>query len=64
MSRLKSDCPRLFQGFSGILVGAVVGLVVNDSGIVAAATTSIYIIAPVFLLILSQNDEPCQDLLE
>jgi hypothetical protein len=57
MSRIKSDYPRLFQGFSGILVGAVVGLIVNDSGIVAAATTSIYMIAPVLLLILSQDDE-------
>ncbi|MGI6549840.1 MAG: hypothetical protein ACOX4Q_07360 [Syntrophomonadales bacterium] len=64
MSRLKTDCPRLFQGFSGILVGAVVGLIVNDSGIVAAATTSIYVIAPVLLLIFSQSDEPCHDLIE
>ncbi|NLW43944.1 MAG: hypothetical protein GXY92_02025 [Syntrophomonadaceae bacterium] len=63
MSRLKAECPRLFQGFSGILVGAVVGLIVNDSGIVAAATTSIYIIAPVLLLIFSQSEEPCQELI-
>lgn len=63
MSRLKTECPRLFHGFSGILVGAVVGLIVNDSGIVAAATTSIYIIAPILLLIFSQSDEPCQDLI-
>lgn len=62
MSRLQAECPRLFQGFSGILVGAVVGLIVNDSGIVAAATTSIYIIAPVLLLIFSQSEEPCQEL--
>ncbi len=63
MWRLQSECPRLFQGFSGILVGAVVGLIVNDSGIVAAATTSIYIIAPVLLLIFSQSEEPCQELI-
>lgn len=62
MSRLKAECPRLFQGFSGILVGAIVGLIVNDSGIVAAATTSIYIIAPILLLIISQSDVPCEDL--
>jgi len=55
MSRIKSDYPRLFQGFAGIVVGAVVGLVVNDSGIVAAATTSIYVIAPILLLMLNQN---------
>lgn len=64
MSRIKSDYPRLFQGFSGILVGAVVGLIVNDSGIVAAATTSIYVIAPLLLLILSHTNDACQDLTE
>ena len=57
MSRIKSEYPHLFQGFPGILVGAVVALIVNDSGIVAAATTSIYIIVPILLLILSQDND-------
>ena len=38
-----------------------VGLIVNDSGIVAAATTSIYIIAPVPAHLLT-GEEPCQEL--
>jgi hypothetical protein len=45
--------PYIFKGFVACIVGCTVTLLVNDSGIVAAATTSIYILIP--LLIVSIN---------
>lgn len=45
--------PMLFKGFVASMVGCIVTLFVNDSGIVAAATASIYILIP--LIIISIN---------
>ncbi|CEH35317.1 hypothetical protein [Romboutsia lituseburensis] len=45
--------PFIFKGFIACIVGCFITLLVNDSGIVAAATTSIYILIP--LLIISIN---------
>ncbi|MEF9991947.1 MAG: hypothetical protein RRZ84_05150 [Romboutsia sp.] len=45
--------PMIFKGFVASMVGCIVTLLVNDSGIVAAATASIYILIP--LLIISIN---------
>src|SRR5699024_7462239 len=42
--------PDVFRGFLGIAVGAFTALVVNDSGIIAAATTIIYMIVPMLFL--------------
>lgn len=55
MLRIKENYPYLFKGFAGIMTGAVVGGLINDSGIVAAATTSIYMVTPVLLLIVKDN---------
>lgn len=55
MLRIKEGYPQLFKGFAGILTGAVVGGIINDSGIVAAATTSIYLVTPILLLIIKDN---------
>jgi len=52
MGRLRKERPYLVNGFAGIITGAVVGLIVNDSGIVAASTTSIYLVVPLLLLML------------
>lgn len=54
MARIKDEYPCLMKGFAGIIIAAVVGLVINDSGIVAAATTSIYIVIPALILVLEQ----------
>ena len=51
MKRVRKDYPYVFQGLLGILVGSGVALVVNDSGIVAAATMMIYGTAPLIYLI-------------
>ncbi|MGE5395944.1 MAG: hypothetical protein ACM3MK_00255 [Chitinophagales bacterium] len=53
MSNLRDRHPVLFKGFIGIIIAAIVGLIINDSGIVAAATTSIYLVVPVMMLILA-----------
>jgi hypothetical protein len=47
------EYPVLFKGFVASMVGCIVTLLVNDSGIVAAATASIYILIP--LIIISIN---------
>jgi hypothetical protein len=50
MRKLRQDRPMIFKGFGGIITAAIVSLIINDSGIVAAATISIYIIVPLLLL--------------
>lgn len=45
--------PLIFKGFVASIVGCIVTLLVNDSGIVAASTAAIYILIP--LLIISIN---------
>jgi hypothetical protein len=42
--------PYLMAGFVGITTGALAALLLNDSGIVAAATTIIYAVVPMLLL--------------
>lgn len=50
---ISNKYPLIFKGFIATTVGCMVTLVVNDSGIVAAATASIYILIP--LIIISIN---------
>lgn len=51
--KISDKYPYIFKGFVASTVGCIVTLLVNDSGIVAAGTTSIYILIP--LLIMSIN---------
>ena len=44
------EYPVLFKGFVASMVGCIVTLLVNDSGIVAAATASIYILIPIIII--------------
>jgi hypothetical protein len=52
MLSLRNKHPLLFKGFAGIITSTVVGFIINDSGIVAAATTSIYVAVPILILTL------------
>ena len=45
--------PMIFKGFIASMIGCIVTLLVNDSGIVAASTASIYVLIP--LIIISIN---------
>lgn len=51
-ARLESRFPRLLHGIRGTVVGALVALVANDSGIVAAATAMIPVTATFMHLIV------------
>ena len=42
--------PVIFKGFIASMVGCIVTLLVNDSGIVAASTASIYILIPIIII--------------
>jgi hypothetical protein len=44
------DYPIIFKGFISSMVGCIITLLVNDSGIVAAATASIYILIPIVII--------------
>lgn len=51
--KLAKNHPFVFKGFIATLIGCGVTLLVNDSGIVAAATACIYVLIP--LIIISIN---------
>ncbi|WP_146160527.1 hypothetical protein [Desmospora activa] len=42
--------PQLFNGFAAIVAGALAALVLNDSGIVSAATAIVYVVMPVMII--------------
>ncbi|WP_300280035.1 hypothetical protein [Peptacetobacter sp.] len=42
--------PIVFKGFIASMIGCIITLLVNDSGIVAASTASIYILIPVMVI--------------
>ncbi|MGE5422330.1 MAG: hypothetical protein ACM3QW_03630, partial [Ignavibacteriales bacterium] len=52
--KVKNDFPYLINGFIGIVFAAFAALAFNDSGIVAAATTSIFLGFPMLFLILGE----------
>jgi len=52
MKQLRQDKPYIVKSLGGIITAALVGLAINDSGIVAASTTSIYLVVPLLLLML------------
>ncbi len=56
MKNLLRSRPVILKGFVGIVTAALVALAVNDSGIVAASTTSIYLVMPLLLLIMEHED--------
>ncbi|HPF20499.1 MAG TPA: hypothetical protein PLC88_04095, partial [Syntrophomonas sp.] len=57
MRQLRQQYPAVFNGFIGIITAALVALLVNDSGIVAASTTSIYLVFPILLLIMDIDQD-------
>jgi hypothetical protein len=52
MAKIKEQHPQIIKGFAGILSGAIVGLIINDSGIIVAATICVYMIVPLLLLMM------------
>ena len=50
MKNISNKYNMIFKGFIASLVGCIITLLVNDSGIVAAATASIYILIPILII--------------
>ena len=48
--KIHDKYPMIFKGFMASFVGCIVTLLVNDSGIVAASTASIYILIPIIII--------------
>lgn len=60
MKNISNKYPMIFKGFIASTVGCLITLLVNDSGIVAAATASIYILIPILIISINMiifNDE-------
>lgn len=55
IKRLASTYPNMAIGWSGIIVGCVVSFAVNDSGVVAAATTIIFLTTSILYLIIKKT---------
>ncbi|MFZ3171415.1 MAG: hypothetical protein WA118_05495 [Carboxydocellales bacterium] len=55
MHILREKYPSLYIGFVGVVIGSLVALVFNDSGIVAAATMMIYCSAPLLYLTIQES---------
>ncbi|HAG09028.1 MAG TPA: hypothetical protein DCK87_05660 [Desulfotomaculum sp.] len=55
MTSVKLKYPFLYRGFIGIIVGSMAAFAFNDSGIVAAATTSIFVNSPLVYLMLQEE---------
>ena len=62
LKQLLKERPILVKGFIGIITGAVIGLIINDSGIVATSTTCIYLVIPLLLLMLEMQQESAENL--
>ncbi|MCM3593085.1 hypothetical protein [Brevibacillus borstelensis] len=52
-----SDYPLLVKGFSGVIAGSLAGLLLNDSGIITAATCIIYLVVPTLYTALCEPVE-------
>lgn len=55
MAVIRSRHPDLYRGFVGVVIGSIVALVFNDSGVVAAATTMIFGAPPMIYLVLQEQ---------
>lgn len=57
LRRLSQQYPLLARGFTGIVAGSLATLVLNDSGIVSAATSIIFFVIPVLYAALTDEKE-------
>lgn len=54
---VKRSFPDLYKGFLGVVLDSIAALLFNDSGIVAAATTLIFVVSPLIYLILTEQSK-------
>lgn len=55
MSDIKQKYPIVYKGFLSAVVGCFVTMMVNDSGIIAAATDSIYLLIPLLMILINEK---------
>lgn len=54
LRHLALDTPFLVKGFAGVIAGSLAGLVLNDSGIVTAATCIVFLVVPALYAALEE----------
>lgn len=54
MQLIQKKYPLLYKGFAGVIIGSILALIFNDSGVVAAATAMIFGVHPMIYLILQE----------
>jgi len=55
MKSIRENNVLIYRGLNAVVVGAAVALLVNDSGVVAAATTLLYGVPPLLIFLLEEN---------
>ncbi|MGE5703327.1 MAG: hypothetical protein ACM32O_12425, partial [Clostridia bacterium] len=55
LRRLAQKHPMIVGGFHGIIAGSLAGLVLNDSGIISAATSIIFFVMPALYEALEED---------
>lgn len=55
LSLIKKNHGTIYNGFLATIVGCLVTLLVNDSGIIAAATDSIYLLIPILIILINKG---------
>jgi hypothetical protein len=56
MRRVQEKYPYLSKGFWGVTVGSIAAFLLNDSGIVSAATMSIFAAAPLMYVVIEERN--------
>ena len=51
---MKERYKIVYKGYLAIVIGCLVTLLVNDSGIIAAATDSIYVLIPIIIILINK----------
>ena len=52
---MKAKYPLIYKGYLSIMVGCIVTLFVNDSGIIPSATDSIYLLIPITIIMINEK---------
>ena len=56
-SHMKERYKIVYKGYLAIVIGCLVTLLVNDSGIIAAATDSIYLLIPIIIILINKFNQ-------
>ena len=54
---MKERYKIVYKGYLAIVIGCLVTLLVNDSGIIAAATDSIYLLIPIIIILINKFNQ-------